>query len=67
MRQTITYILLLTVLVCFGTTTKVARIIDGDTFETETGEKVLVAQQDFEGLHWKDAQFRCNNTENDNI
>lgn len=30
----------LTTLVCFGTTTKVTRIIDGDTFETETGEKV---------------------------
>lgn len=40
MRQTITYILLLTTFVCFGTTTKVTRIIDGDTFETETGEKV---------------------------
>jgi micrococcal nuclease len=40
MRQAITYILLLTVLVCFGTTTKVTRIIDGDTFETEIGEKV---------------------------
>jgi micrococcal nuclease len=26
--------------VCFGTTTKVIRIIDEDTFETETGEKV---------------------------
>lgn len=25
---------------CFGTPTKVTRIIDGDTFETETGEKV---------------------------
>lgn len=25
---------------CFGTTTKVTRIIDGDTFEIETGEKV---------------------------
>jgi micrococcal nuclease len=40
MRQTITLILLLTTFVCFGTTTKVTRIIDGDTFETETGEKV---------------------------
>ncbi len=40
MRQTITYILLLTTFVCFGTTTKVTRVIDGDTFETETGEKV---------------------------
>lgn len=40
MRQTITYILLLTTFVCFGTTTKVTRIIDGDTFETEAGEKV---------------------------
>jgi micrococcal nuclease len=40
MRQTIIYILLLTTVVCFGTTTKVTRIIDGDTFETETGEKV---------------------------
>jgi micrococcal nuclease len=40
MRQTITYILLLTTFVCYGTTTKVTRVIDGDTFETETGEKV---------------------------
>ncbi len=28
------------ILTCFGTKTKVTRIIDGDTFETETGEKV---------------------------
>jgi micrococcal nuclease len=40
MRQTITYILLLMTFVCFGTTTKVTRVIDGDTFETDTGEKV---------------------------
>lgn len=40
MRQTITYILLMTTFVCFGTTTKVTRVIDGDTFETETGENV---------------------------
>ena len=26
--------------VCLGSTTKVARIIDGDTFETDSGEKV---------------------------
>lgn len=29
-----------TTFVCFGATTKVTRVIDGDTFETETGEKV---------------------------
>lgn len=40
MRQTITYILLLTTFFCFGITTKVTRVIDGDTFEAETGEKV---------------------------
>jgi len=40
MRQTITYILVRTTFACFGTTTKVTMIIDGDTFETETGEKV---------------------------
>lgn len=40
MKQTLTYILLLTAVVCFGATTKVTRVIDGDTFETETGEKV---------------------------
>lgn len=40
MRQLITFILLLTTYVCFGLTTKVTRIIDGDTFETEKGEKV---------------------------
>ena len=40
MRQTLTCLLLITTFACFGTTTKVTRIIDGDTFETETGEKV---------------------------
>ena len=40
MRLTITYLLLLTTFVCFGTKTKVTRVIDGDTFETETDEKV---------------------------
>jgi endonuclease YncB( thermonuclease family) len=40
MKQTITYILLITTYVCFGTTAKVKRVIDGDTFETVTGEKV---------------------------
>ena len=40
MKHIITYILFLTTFVCFGTTTKVTRVIDGDTFETETGEKV---------------------------
>ncbi len=40
MKQALAFILLLTNFVCFGTITKVTRIIDGDTFETETGEKV---------------------------
>lgn len=40
MINKITYILLLTTFFSFGTTTKVKRVIDGDTFETETGEKV---------------------------
>lgn len=40
MRQIITYILLFTTFVCFGRTTKVTRVIDGDAFETVTGEKV---------------------------
>ena len=40
MKRLCIIILTLTTLVCFGTTTKVTRIIDGDTFETETGEKV---------------------------
>jgi len=40
MRKKITYLLLLISLVCFGATTKVVRVIDGDTFETETGDKV---------------------------
>jgi micrococcal nuclease len=39
MKQTITIILLLTTFFCLGTT-KVTRVIDGDTFETETGEIV---------------------------
>lgn len=40
MKQSLLIILTLLTLVCFGTPTKVTRIIDGDTFETETGEKV---------------------------
>ena len=40
MRQMITYILLMTIFVCLGTTTKVSRVIDGDIFETEISEKV---------------------------
>jgi micrococcal nuclease len=40
MKQLLTIIFALIILTCFGTTTKVTRIIDGDTFETETGEKV---------------------------
>lgn len=40
MKRLCIIILTLTTLVCFGTTTRVSRIIDGDTFETETGEKV---------------------------
>jgi micrococcal nuclease len=40
MRLKITYLLLFSTFVCFGTSIRVTRIIDGDTFETETGEKV---------------------------
>lgn len=40
MRQTRIYLLLLISFVCLGTTTKVKRVIDGDTFETVKGEKV---------------------------
>jgi micrococcal nuclease len=40
MKHIITCVLLLMNLMCFGATTKVTRVIDGDTFETETGEKV---------------------------
>ncbi len=40
MKQSLLIILTLLTLACFGTPTKVTRIIDGDTFETETGEKV---------------------------
>lgn len=36
MRQTITYILLLTAFDCFGTTTKVTRVIGRDTCQAET-------------------------------
>ncbi len=40
MKQSFLLILTLLTFACFGTPTKVTRIIDGDTFETETGEKV---------------------------
>lgn len=40
MKRLCIIILTLKTLVCFGITTKVTKIFDGDTFETETGEKV---------------------------
>lgn len=40
MKISITCILLLMTFSCFGTSTKVTRVIDGDTFETDAGEKV---------------------------
>jgi micrococcal nuclease len=40
MRQALIIILTLSALICIGTPAKVKRIIDGDTFETEAGEKV---------------------------
>jgi micrococcal nuclease len=36
----LTYIFFLLALTCLGTPNKVTRVIDGDTFEIETGEKV---------------------------
>ncbi len=39
-KQAVIYILLFTTFFCSGTTTKVTRVIDGDTFETESGLKV---------------------------
>ena len=40
MSKAKTIALLFTAFFCLGTTCKVTRVIDGDTFETETGEKV---------------------------
>lgn len=40
MKLSLLIILTLLTLCCFGTTTKVKRVIDGDTFETEIGERV---------------------------
>jgi micrococcal nuclease len=40
MKQSLLIILTILTLNCFGTITKVTRVIDGDTFETEAGEKV---------------------------
>jgi len=40
MKYSLLLISILLTFVCFGIPTKVTRIIDGDTFETETGEKV---------------------------
>ncbi len=40
MRIALVYILLLSTIVCLGIKVKVTRVIDGDTFETENGEKV---------------------------
>ena len=59
MRQILTYILLFATFTCLATQTKVTRVIDGDTFETESGEKVRLIGinapeiSDFYGLEAK--------------
>ena len=40
MRKILTILFIQISLLCFGNTVKVVRVIDGDTFEIETGEKV---------------------------
>lgn len=40
MKLILTCLFLLLTFVCFATTAKVVRIIDGDTFETDSGDKV---------------------------
>jgi micrococcal nuclease len=42
MKQLLILLIILTPFVSLGTLTKVTRIIDGDTFETEKGEKVRI-------------------------
>tara|TARA_Y100000385_G_C13002553_1_gene597931 strand:+ start:219 stop:779 length:561 start_codon:yes stop_codon:yes gene_type:complete len=60
MKQILIFILLLISVLCYGNKTKVIRIIDGDTFETETGEKVRLIGintpeiSDFYGLEAKE-------------
>lgn len=59
LRQILTYILLFATFTCLATQTKVTRVIDGDTFETESGEKVRLIGinapeiSDFYGLEAK--------------
>ena len=59
LRQIFTYILLFVTFTCLATQTKVTRVIDGDTFETESGEKVRLIGinapeiSDFYGLEAK--------------
>jgi len=56
LRKIITFILLLTTIACLGTQTKVTRVIDGDTFETKSGQKIRLIginapeMSDFYGL-----------------
>ena len=60
MKHILTFIFLFSTIVCQGTQTIVTRIIDGDTFETETGEKVRLIGinapeiSDFYGLESKE-------------
>lgn len=68
LRQIITYIFLFSTIACFGTQTKVTRVIDGDTFETESGEKVRLIginapeMSDFYG--WEAKEYLTNLIEN---
>jgi len=59
LKQILTYILLFITINCLATQTKVTRVIDGDTFETDSGEKVRLIGinapeiSDFYGLEAK--------------
>jgi len=57
--------------VCFGTITKVTRVIDGDTFETESGDKVRligINAPEISDLYGSEAkQFLSNLVENKTV
>lgn len=64
MRNTLTILLIQISLLCFGNTVKVVRVIDGDTFEIESGEKVRmigINTPEISDIYGKEAKYYLSN------
>jgi micrococcal nuclease len=64
LRKILTILFIQISLLCFGNTVKVVRVIDGDTFEIESGEKVRmigINTPEISDIYGKEAKYYLSN------